>query len=468
MRRPLVLLCALAGLSGCSLVIGDLQECTEQTDCGAGRACDRGFCVRVPEGCRGNATAGFQAQYGETDGGNVIPIGAALSLTDPEGNPSDIDLKELDALVLALDEINARGVGNGRRFALHVCDYASNAEANMDEIATHLTDRVGAKALIVANSGGVLRAAETTLSRDVLLISPNATSTEIEGLNNPDGGTRLVWRTAPSDAIQGEVINDLLLGESSFDAGIASSARVGIAYVSDPYGQGLGSIVLGGLTGSSKEVTSVPYDRGADISSLVSNLNTFDPDVSVLIGFPDDVSRILTSAEATANLSRASGHQWFFTDAAKDPGLASSAVDGMMGTAPAKGAGLAYAAFKNSFQARYGINADTYAFVEHDYDLMYALSLGIAYAVGPNGTEVLTGSRIAEGLALLSAGTQIVVGPSTFTNARTAVEQGTSVNVEGASGSLQFDPALGQAPAKIEVWRFEGSSIVPVTQLEPQ
>ncbi|MDQ3262098.1 MAG: ABC transporter substrate-binding protein [Myxococcota bacterium] len=461
-------------LSRCSLIVGDLQECELPSDCPQDRTCSQGFCIRVPVGCRGNPDAGVLAVYGEGEGTNTIPIGAALSLTDTAGNPSDIDLQELNALVLALEEINDRGVGNGRRFALHVCDYAANAEANVPDITRYLTDRVGVPAMIVANSSGVLRAAQETQPRDVLLISPNATSNEITALDNPDGGARLVWRTAPSDSIQGEVITELLLGQSSFDAGVAGTGKVGIAYVNDAYGQGLKDIIFGGLLGQ-REVQAAQFEREGDVSGAVSQLDTFNPDLTVLIGFPGDVQRLITLAASSANLSRAAPHQWFFTDAAKDPALDDgitppTEIEGNYGTAPAKGAGVAYFSFRSSFLSRFGVDANTYAFVEHDYDLMYALALATAHAVGPNGQGPLTGTTLSAGLARLSdlGSSSFQVGPSSFTNARTALEGGALINLEGASGKLQFDPATGEAPSPIELWQFRAGVIEKVEVLEPQ
>ncbi len=461
-------------LSRCSLIVGDLQECELPSDCPQDRTCSQGFCIRVPVGCRGNPDAGVLAVYGDTQGANPIRLGAVLSLTDTGGNPSDIDLQELNALVLALEQINTRGVGNGRSFALHVCDYASNAETHVPEITRYLTDRVGVPAVIVANSSGVLEAAKETQTRDVLLISPNATSNEITALNNPDGGVRLVWRTAPSDAIQGEVITDLLLGQSSFDAGVAGAGKVGIAYVNDAYGQGLKDNILGGLLGQ-REVQAAQFEREGDVAGAVSQLNTFDPDLTVLIGFPGDAQRLITLAASSTNLSRAAPHQWFFTDAVKDPALDEgitppTEIEGNYGTAPAKGAGPAYFSFRSDFLSRFGVDANTYAFVEHDYDLMYVLALATAHAVGPNGQGPLTGTTLSAGLARLSdpGSTSFQVGVSTFTNARTALEGGAMINLEGASGSLQFDPARGEAPSPIELWQFRGGVIERAAVLEPQ
>jgi len=476
------------GLIGCSLLVGNFKECSAPADCAAGQLCSpEGYCVNptYPIGCGGNPDAGVLAVYGAPDAGNAIHLGAALPLTDALGLPSEINIAELNGQILAIEEINQRSGVGGRPFALHVCDFnatgVDNAAVRVADQVTWLTDTVGVPAVIVANSFAVLAVAPITQSRGVVLMSANATSPEISALNAADGGLPLVWRTAPSDAIQGEVINQLLTsaavyaalpdgGSAPFDAGIADAQRIGIAYVNDPYGQGLNAIIQQGLLGA-KSLSAWPYARGGDITSTVAGLEAFNPDLTVLIGFPDDVTRVLTAASTTANLSRGVGHRWLFTDAAKGPellvGTPLEQDEGAYGTAPAKGAGAAYSIFANSFAARFGMNADNYAFVENDYDAVYVLALAAAYALSPSGGGDVTGLALADGLTHLSSGASYSLTPSAFTNARAALQGGTSIDVEGASGHLDFDPATGEAPAPIQLWQVDGGALVERAVISP-
>jgi branched-chain amino acid transport system substrate-binding protein len=52
----------------------------------------------------------------------------------------------------------------------------------------------------------------------------------------------------------------------------------------------------------------------------------------------------------------------------------------------------------------------------------------------------------------MSAGTTIVVGPNTINQAISALQGGGSINFDGASGPLDFDPATGEAPSDIDIW----------------
>jgi branched-chain amino acid transport system substrate-binding protein len=244
---------------------------------------------------------------------------------------------------------------------------------------------------------------------------------------------------------------------------------VGIAYLNDPYGQGLNGALAQQLTGQ-KMLRATFYDRGGDVDASVATLDAFNPDVTVLIGFPDDVGRLVTKAASTTNLSRAAGHRWFFTDSAKDSAIISGSPAGELessySTTPAQTSGPAYPAFQSDYLSHYGIDPSSTSFIAHTYDAVYTVALGCAYAVGSAGTSPLTGSRIAEGLGHLSSGTPVALGPSDFLSARNTVQGGGSVDVLGASGQLDFNSATGEAPGFIELWQVDGGVIRPITVVQ--
>lgn len=469
---------AVLALSRCSFLIGGFNECAQDSDCSGGRVCvgaspDGGerYCVAqvIPEGCLGVPDAGVLATYGPADAGNVIHLGAAYAVTSGTSGVSDTRVEQLNGVVLALEEINQRRLV-GQQVVLHVCDTNNDNERLRAQLAW-MADTLHVPAVLIPSSSQVLAAASVTVPRGVLLMSPTATSTDITALAaNTDAGTRMVWRTAPSDAIQAKAISDLMLGTSAFDAGLATKQKVGILYENDPYGQGLNASVLDALTGN-KTVQSFQYARGGDITSAVSQLDGFHPDVTLLVAFPEDAPRIVTAGLSTSSLKPDAGHQWLFTDSAKDPKLytqtAAGVVEGNYGTAAAQGAGSQYAIFANSFQSRFGVNPDSYAFTAHNYDAMYVLAYGMAYALGSNGQGALTGEHIAQGLAHLSSGTALKVGPTDFVNATSQLGAGGSIDITGTSGELNFNPVTGEAPSQIEIWQVRGQSFVTAAKVQP-
>lgn len=467
---------ALAVLAGCTLINSGYNECTRNADCSADRVCalrpgGGGYCVRP--GC--NET------YGST-AANAIPLGAALPLTAatplPDGGvtfvPDDSDVAGLNAIKLAVDEINESGGVGNRAFKLLICDTTGDNTV----IAEQVTFLAGQKvpAVITGGSSQTIAAvnAAFNVSPKLLVMSATATSPAITPLRQGDGKD-LVWRTAPSDEFQAAVMSRLIKTDARFQG----MNRVAIVYVDDAYGRGLEEKLRERLRipPAHNIVDSLPLKRGAnatEVASVGTRLSGLDPDLTVVVLFAADASRLVADARTRANLDR-SVHRWFFADAAKDPALLGdtfvrSALDGAFGTAPSQGAGPAFTSFATRYQARHGAGSATaFSFTSHNYDAFYVLALAAASAVGSSGTGELTGATIAGGLEKLSSGTRYQLTPTNFTAAKTVLEAGGRVDVDGASGALQFD-ANGEAPSQIELWQINTSATPPfvkISDLDP-
>jgi branched-chain amino acid transport system substrate-binding protein len=117
MRR--LVLIALLPLAACSFTTASsFNECDQTSDCASGRVCSQHFCVAVD--CK--------ESYGATDAGDAIVLGAAIPFTSPGGTEDQSERADFQAAVLALDEVNQRGIG-GRKLALYACDTASDPTA---------------------------------------------------------------------------------------------------------------------------------------------------------------------------------------------------------------------------------------------------------------------------------------------------------------------------------------------------
>lgn len=477
LRHGLLLLSlAVAGVgaSACSLLIGSFEECSASKSCtGADMVCSaEGYCVpeTVPVGCRGVAEANVAKRYGSEDA-NAIKLGVALPITSPAG-VNTRSVQNLNAILLALNEINGRSGVAGRPFSLNVCDTGGNAERAREQV--DWMGREGVVAAIVPTSSAVLASAQTAIDRRMVLMSPTATSVEVSSLSDaPDQGTGLVWRTVVSDAQQGRVIGDILKGTSGIgaDAGFGTVQTVGIFYVDDAYGQGLNAAIVERLSGSGKTVSSFQYTRNseAEIAARLPALNAADPDATVLIAFQEDAKRVLNGALDQPNLVKPN-HRWLFSDSAKDPstlvGLTQpSEVDGALGTTPAQGAGPAFDLFRNRFQTDFGVDPSQFAFTSHCYDAFYVLALGAAHAAGADGKGIIDGPRIATGMTQLSSGTEYKLQNTSWTAAESDLRSGKPINIVGASGNLDFD-AVGDVSAPIEIWQITDSMFVTLDRVE--
>jgi branched-chain amino acid transport system substrate-binding protein len=459
MRTLGILAVSTALLAGCSLTTaGGLSECETSAECGENRVCTNNFCLPLPTGCG--------QQYPppeENPPPDAVQIGAvlplSLSATDPGVGKDESEVQVLNAIRLALGELNERGAG-GKKITLHVCDTAA------DPVRTALQTQwlVNEKkivALLTAGSSQTLAAAEVSLKNNVLTMSTSGTSPELAQVPDKNGGpVGLLWRTAPSDVIQGRIIADLLRNDTRFN----SATKIGLIYLDDLYGQGLFDVITDRLKGSGKTFSGFLYSRKTESSiiSAVTQLNVADPDLTVLVGFEDDATTILRFAAKSANLTTEAGHRWLFTDSAKDEGLLDDAtvvaqVLNSYGTAPATNSGQAFSTFRSRFSAKYpGVDPTGYSFTSNAYDAMYLFGLAIAYSQGTSNE--VTGPKMAEGLTKMSSGPRpLQLTSVNFTEASNELASGRSIDVEGASGTLQFDDT-GEAPSPTELWQIRRDS----------
>ena len=451
-------------LAGCSFTTASgLSECETSADCGENRVCTNNFCLPLPAGCG--------AQYGDPSA-DAVQIGAVLPLsisaTNPEAGQDESEVAGLHAILLALDELNQRGAA-GKKISLNVCDTAFDELRTAQQTQWLVTEKK-IVALLTAGSSQTLAAADVTIKNNVLTMSSSGTSPELAGVSDKNSGTvGLLWRTAPSDVIQGKVIANLLRNDTRFNA----ATKIGLLYLDDPYGQGLFDVITAQLKGASpaKIIKSIPYKRKDEpsITLAVSQLDASAPNLTVVVGFEDDASLIIKRAANSTNLRLGSNHQWFFTDSAKDQGLLDdSTVRAMLqnayGTAPATNGGQAFDSFQSRFISKYNTDPSNYSFTAHSYDAMYLFGLGVAYSQGTSGS--VTGPKMAEGLTKVSSGKVYQFTPVNFTDAATDVAAGRSIDAEGASGSLQFDDT-GEAPSPIELWQVSTNTFVHVANIPP-
>jgi branched-chain amino acid transport system substrate-binding protein len=469
-------------LTGCSFIVDHFNECASSADCPSGRTCvvdpensGQHFCVNIPEGCSGIADAGILATYGDVDAG-TLHLGATINFTSTTNGVVTLALdkvQNMQAIALALGDINSNLGAGHKTFVLHVCDTGGDTSLETTQL-TWMMGQLGVQAFIIPGSTQVLNAANLTVPAGALIVSNTATSPAITSLsaNDPDSGVRLLWRTCPSDNLQGTVVADLLLGqplpgEGSFDAGsLATATQIAVLYSNESYGTGLENVIFSTFSASAdagRTMTAIPYSRDNASTptqqSAVAELAAIAPrvQVTVLIGFPEDVPNIINAAVA-AGVTAASGNRWIFTDAAQDPSLVTGVTDfsqiaSSIGTAPAQGAGAAYPQFSQEFEAIYG-SAPSFGFTSQSYDAMYLLALAADYAVGTDNSQPLTGARMAQGLGQMSStvASLSLLLSADYIAERSALQMGQTLNIEGASNHFDFNPATGESAAPIEIW----------------
>ena len=96
------------------------------------------------------------------------------------------------------------------------------------------------------------------------------------------------------------------------------------------------------------------------------------------------------------------------------------------------------------------------------FDALYATAFSLATPAAPGAPP--TGRTISAGLRLLlgaRASAKVALRPSTIEPIFAAIASGTPVDVEGASGPLDFDVDAGVAEASVQVWCVQRGDVGP-------
>ncbi len=206
-----------------------------------------------------------------------IKLGVLLGFTGPlESLAPDIAA----GAELAIKEVSDSGaLLNGSKVEAvrgdSTCVDAGAATATAERIVT--SDKVNA--IVGAMCSGATTAVlqNVALSNGVVMISPSATSPALSTVE--DNG--LFFRTAPSDARQGEVLADILV-----EKGVKQAA---LTYTNNDYGKGLADSIKSSFEAKGGKITiSAAHEDGkGDYGAEVASLASAGGDVLIVVGYLD-------------------------------------------------------------------------------------------------------------------------------------------------------------------------------------
>ncbi len=451
----------LGVLVSCSFTTaGSFVECKNDVDCGTVAACNKGYCLALPAGCRRELAGGKVEAFGQ---GDRIPIAALLPLTE-NGAADNSELQGLNAMRLAVSEVNDRNGLKNRSFGLFVCDTGRVDETTRTQ-AAWMIDNLQVPAILTSGSGQTQTVAKlpTRLDAGTMIMSATATSPSLIPTFQNEGN---VWRVSPPDTLQARALANVIKADFP-DAG---GVLVDVVFEETDYGGGFGQPMADALLALGFTTSRLPFkpnDANAQ-TMVITGLSNNPPRATVLIAFPSDVRELVTRARSFPVLTRAGGHRWYLTDATKDPAVllgedggssvTMTELDLAIGTAPAQGAGGAFPAFRDSFRIRYGFDPNSFSYTSQSYDAMWLVMLASASA--QSGPGELTGPKLGQGMTRLSApGASIPLRLDKWTETSNILLQGLSINAEGTSGPLDFDPRTGVPAAPYEVWQVSDGGI---------
>ena len=447
-------------LASCSAVVGQRRDCASSDECrsqfGFGSVCGGdGLCRTLPPHPRCTRSDPPELLEHPERHGDTIVVGTIYSATEA----GQVTLR---AAELAFRQARRAGGVYGRDVALLHCDPSPRVGDELDDpvasaaVASYLAE-LGVPAILgPTTSARTLAAHEALRGRDVLLVSPSATSSELEEIDDTtpdDEQPGLLWRTVPSDDLQGRVI--------ASDMRMRGVTSLSILYRPDTYGDALAALVQRALAGTIA-VRADPFTPDTLAARVVELADRDDDEVLFVSSILAESIGFLDAASVSDSLrARYLARGIFLPDSASHPQLLTEVTPAarelfanVRGTRPAvfEHLGLRDELFA-AFVVEYGGDPAASSFTAQSYDAAWLVLYGVAWALVQE--DALTGTTIARGLRHVSAGLPQSIRPSTWGDLTAAFAEGASVDVEGASGPLDYDLSTEELLAPIEVWTLQ-------------
>ncbi|SFL48157.1 ABC transporter substrate-binding protein [Halanaerobium salsuginis] len=373
---------------------------------------------------------------------DTVKIGTLVPMT---GGLASYGQFTRNGTLLAQKIINDQGgILGGKKLELVNVDTQTNPQSGVDG-AQKLVSVSGVNAIVGALSSGVtIPVAESvTVPGEVVLISPASTSPILTTLD--DNG--YVFRTVPSDSLQGVVAANLASNRLDYD-------KLAIIYVNNDYGQGLNDAIVEQFEKNGGEITaSIAFEPNkVSYRSELMEAAKDSPDALLLVAYTDD-GGITIIRQALEN-----GYfdKFIFTDGLKAPEITEGVeqyLEGMYGTAPTSmPGGNGPEIFKNLYEKEFG-EIPPKPYIDTSFDATFVLALAIEKAGSTDGTAI----RDALGEVLSEDG--MVVNINEWNKAKDLIKAGQKIRYEGASGPVLFNQA-GDSMGAIGIWKIKDGDIV--------
>jgi len=323
---------------------------------------------------------------------------------------------------------------------------ATNAAKKLVEV-----DRVVAIVGALASGVTVPVAESVTCPSGVIQISPASTSPLITVLPS-DKDADVLFRTCPSDALQGVIAGKLA---------VTFSRTASVLYVNSPYGQGLAlQFEKSYEKRRGKVLAMVPHDEKAAESYTAELKRALDgkPDIICAFSYPDHAKVYIKEAIEFFKFKN-----FLYCDGTKSYDIVKAVgaknVQGKWGTAPGAAKTDSYVIFNADYRAEYGV-LPPLPFITNAYDGTAVIGLA-AFACKVKGMPI-TSKNIRDNLRKVANPPGEVIQCGEFKKAFELLDQGKDINYEGAAGSVDFDEN-GDVVTPIEIWRYLKGEMVTVT-----
>ncbi len=311
---------------------------------------------------------------------DTVPIGIIFGFTGPI---ESLTPPMAASAELAMEEVNESGnFLDGKTLEPMRADSTCIDNAAATAAAERLVTSDGVAAIVGADCSGVTGAvlANVAVPNGVVMVSPSATSPALSTAD--DNG--LFFRTAPSDARQGQVVADILM-----DRGIN---EVAVTYTNNDYGKGLSDSFAQAYENADGTITiTTPHEDGkADYSAEIATLDSAGGEVLVVFGYADQGGRGIVQAAVDSGAF----DTFVFGDGMYSDALLAdmgSMLEGSFGAQPSsEGEG---ANMFNEIASSAGINAES-TFTRESYDA--AALIALAMQAGGEATSTAAAEHMLD------------------------------------------------------------------------
>ncbi|WP_199351033.1 ABC transporter substrate-binding protein [Haliangium ochraceum] len=472
--------------SGCVLTTTDRNQCRDNLECrdafGLGATCNAdGFCVS--EAIDPRCTKTFPDDLLASDERrrfykDYVVVGSIM-----QREVALFEKFELSA-ELAFSRANQSGGVDGRRFGVVYCSadagYDDGLEAGGEAAAAmagYLADTMSVPAIFGPATSAETESAFLALEgKNVLLVSPSATSPDLTPIDNPepsDENPGLLWRTAPPDSFQGEAIAvDMRAPGAGREVAVDT---VVVIHIDDTYGNALYQAFASSFESRGGTAISRPFvpnnasQPGARLDEVVPQVGLaggFDEVLFISSSIDDIVGFLNTSAEFAGY----DGKGIFLAEAAASDDVLNVAdatrfpqVRGSRPRARDRDSDLVYANFLSAYSFAYKEDADGQVFTANSYDAGWLIAFGVSWALINEGS--LDGTSIARGLRRLSSGPTVNLDGEGWATMLESFGNGESININGASGSLDYDNSTEETATEVEIWTISAENEIDVVDL---
>jgi branched-chain amino acid transport system substrate-binding protein len=315
--------------------------------------------------------------------------------------------------------------------------------------AERLITAEGIKGMIGGDCSGITGAVLQNVARPngMVMISPSATSPALTTAED-DG---LFFRTAPSDAREGEVMAEILM-----EKGVKSIA---LTYTNNDYGKGLAESIASAYIAKGGVVTinAAHEDGKADYSAEVAALASAGGDLLVVAGYLDQGGKGIIQASLDSGAYSQFGLPGGMVGDTL-PAAIGPALDGSYGqVAQSDSAGAAILTEMGKTNSVPFDATSPYAMESYDAAALIILAMQAAGSTDPRVykdkvLEVANGPADGSGVKIL---------PGEIGKALELIAAGTAIDYDGASGVTLIGP--GESAGRYKQFEVKGGAYETVT-----